>query len=140
MTKYGKQRRDEERRDSKRFAAEITSDSRWTPDPTRDTFEVQQTDFPGDRLVSQRVVKDRESGLILEFAVVVKERTAGDDWVELLCIDTCNHGTVHRHVDGDHSDDARQDIAQVTNQEVVQNGFWDAIGEAYDRAYGEGDN
>jgi hypothetical protein len=36
--------------------------------------------------------------------------------------------------DGNH--DLREDIVAITSQEVIQEAFWDAVGEAYDQAYG----
>lgn len=138
MTKYGRQQRDIERRESKQQEQAFLAPSTWTPDPELETIDSQETDYPGNRLVSQRTVKYVRDGLIVEFAVVVKQQDASGEWAELLCIDTCNHGTVHRHVNGDHSDEGREDISKIETQEDVQNGFWDAIGEAYELAYGEG--
>lgn len=66
----------------------------------------------------------------VEFAVVVSRRN-GDKWDELLCIDTCHRGTVHRHRNGDH-DAEPEHILDIYSPREIQIGLSDAIDEAYD--------
>jgi len=46
----------------------------------------------------QREVRLEANGMLTEFAIVVLEVVEGQD-IELLCIDSCNHGSVHRHLE-----------------------------------------
>lgn len=68
--------------------------------------------------------------MLAEFAVTVSEHD-GVRWVERLCIDTCNHGTVHRHRDGDHRSEPEV-IRPIEAALDVQQGLSDALDEAYD--------
>lgn len=102
--------------------------------PTVESTETVAVD--DERQITQRYVKIERTGAIVEFAVVYSKLDSEGCWQEILCIDTRNHGTVHRHWNGDHT--VREDIEFIASQETIQNGFWDAVGEVYDVAYGEG--
>lgn len=135
--KYGKQHRERERRDTRESLATFDVSAAWSPDPQEPTVEEQETNFISDTvLIAQRTVRYVRNDSIVEFAVVVQEQVGQDQWREVLCIDTCNHGTVHRHRDGDHT--RLEDLAPITDQGVVQDGYWEAVGEAYDLVYNEG--
>lgn len=133
MSKYGKSNWLKGRRASRASAAAAESGIVWAPKSGEPTFEKRNTtQINATTKVSSRTVHFAQSNLIVEFAVVVSRFVDGA-WTEVLCIDSCNHGTVHRHRDGDHGSDPEV-IALITSQRIVQDSYWDAIDEAYDEA------
>ncbi|MFJ4166275.1 hypothetical protein ACIPY5_12025 [Microbacterium sp. NPDC089698] len=64
----------------------------------------------------------------MAFAIVLSQ-CIGDQWVEVVCIDTLHHGCVHRH-DGDH-DAPFKSIRDVNSQQDVQESFHDAYDDVY---------
>lgn len=68
--------------------------------------------------------------MLVEFAVVLVRLDANDEWQEILCIDTCNHGTVHRHRER-HAEP--ETIVDITSARVIQEQHGIAIDEVCDR-------
>ncbi|MFJ6429728.1 hypothetical protein [Microbacterium maritypicum] len=134
--KYGKQKQRQEDRDHKSALASLDRVERWWPDPEIETEESVETAYEDDWQISQRTVVYKNTSQIVEFAVTFSRHTGDDEWAEVLCIDTCNHQSVHRHRDGNHS--KLEDIEFISDQDIVQNQYWEAVGEAYALAYGEG--
>jgi len=116
--------------------AELDASQRWWPDASIGTESSLETAYDEDWQISQRTVRYANTSTIIEFAVTYSVRTGEDGWREILCIDTCNHDSVHRHRDGDHS--RHEPIEFIHDQGVIQEQFWEAVGEAYALAYGEG--
>lgn len=133
MSKYGPQERLRERREAREQLEAFAEESKWTPDMSRPTEEDRNTAHVTlTGVVAQRVVRDVETQLIVEFAVMYCETQPDGQTAEILCIDSCNHGTVHRHVNGDHGSEP-QVIREITTQDDVQDGYWEAVAEVYDR-------
>lgn len=136
-TKYGKNQDRDTKRQHRRAIEEATAVVPWSPDPSRPTETSTETlQTTSTRRLSQRTVKYQGENRLVEFAVVVTLNDGVTAEREILCIDTCNHGTVHRHRDGDHR--SREDIRVIDSQDVIQDCFWDALEEAMVVAY-EGD-
>lgn len=89
------------------------------------------SDFVPNGKITQRVVKYAGTNEVVEFAVTYSIRRDNGKWAEVLCIDTCHHGTVHRHRDGDH-ESPPEAIVVIYEQPVLHDALWKAIDEAYD--------
>lgn len=74
----------------------------------------------------QREVRLESSGMLVEFAVTVSQTIEGRQ-VELLCIDSCNHGSVHRHLNNHKEYSA---IKELLFEGDLDAGFALAIDEA----------
>lgn len=127
---FGRQRRNQQRRDDRASRDALEAKNIWHADPFEASEEWSETDYPSATMkISQRTVTLIRNSHVIEFAVVLWVLESGE-WSEKLCVDSCNHGSVHRHRDGDHS---RLEVIEViTSQEVLQNHYWEAVGEAYD--------
>lgn len=69
----------------------------WQP-PEGPTYVVSPFVLQSNNLrLVQREVRLENSGMLIEFAITVSQIVEGKH-VELLCIDSCNHGNVHRHL------------------------------------------
>jgi hypothetical protein len=102
----------------------------WAPDPKEPVWvATNQTDPDITTRISDRVVRYDRNGMLIEFAVVLSIFDNGA-WREVLCIDTCNHGTVHRHRDGNH--DESPEIIATLDPDDLESRHADAIDEAYD--------
>jgi hypothetical protein len=126
--KYGKNRARQARRHTVSDAAE---DAPWEPTLLHGAIEQLLAYDVGSGLrVTQRTVRCARTGMLVEFAIVVS-RLVGDRWSEALCIDTCHHGSVHRHRNGDHTTTPDRLFA-IESASDVQRGLSIAIDEAYD--------
>lgn len=130
MTKYGWQQRKKQRKDDKNQLVAQTAP--WTYDKSEpvDKRDLAEEVSATSR-ISQRTVRYESNNMLVEFAVVYSVFIE-KQWIERLCIDTCNHGTVHRHRDGDHTSPPDV-IREIRSPQDVQECFWDAVGEAYDQ-------
>lgn len=99
----------------------------WSPPPLDDCDEDRMTvALDPEHVISvRRVLWNRQ---LVAFAIVLSRRV-GDRPIEIVCIDTLNHGCVHRH-DGDHSAPYRE-IRAIGSQQDVQESFNDAYDEVY---------
>ena len=103
--------------------AEVT----WAPPPIGECEEQQWTvALDESHLLSVRRVL--WSAQLVAYAVVLT-RMIGERKLELVCIDTMHHGSVHRH-DGDH-DAPHTVIRAIGSQEDVQESFDEAHDEVY---------
>ncbi len=131
---FGRQHRRAQRRADKEQKAVFDDSLLWTPDPNEPVDEFRESEpVNATTRISQRTVTYRRDGKIIEFAVVLSTLNSSGEWDEILCIDSCNHGSVHVHRNGNHSDPP-EIIEMITNQEVLQNQYWEAIGAAYNEA------
>lgn len=138
--KYGSENDRAARREQKRLLAEQEKNLIWWPDRSRETFEtVDKTPvgYGALGMVTQRVVKYSGTNEIIEFAVTSARRASNGDWMEVLCIDTCHYGTVHRHRNGDHRSEPEH-ITQINDQKVFHDEFWKALDEVFDAVDWEG--
>lgn len=102
----------------------------WAPDPDEETWERRTTDpIDNTSQISDRVVRYMRNNQLIEFAVIYEEFEDGE-YRERLCIDTCNHGTVHRHVNGDHDSEPAH-IGDL-DPDTLEERHYEAIAEAYD--------
>lgn len=111
----------------------------WQPDPDEpwdEQSDVVQPDAT-TRIVS-RYRRQARNGMLIEFAVTLSILDQDGQWCEVLCIDTTNHGSVHRHRDNDHTSPPEV-IAEITSPDVIQEHHQAAIDEAYDRYIEERD-
>ena len=100
----------------------------WAPPPLDDCDEDRMSFGLDDAYVlsCRRVLWNQQ---LVAFAVVLS-RKVGDRSLEVVCIDTLNHGCVHRH-DGDHNAPFKV-VRQISSQQDVQESFHDAYDEVYD--------
>lgn len=100
----------------------------WAPPPLEECDEDRVSIGLDDAYVIsfRRVLW---SGQLVAFAVVLS-RKVGDRSLEIVCIDTLNHGCVHRH-DGDHNAPFKV-VRAISSQQDVQESFHDAYDEVYD--------
>ena len=129
--KYGRNNRRQSRRQLAAQKRELEAERSWLPDADEPTEEqTVPTEVTATARVTQRTVRYVRTGMLCEFAVVVSEHD-GRGWAERLCIDTCKHGTVHRHRNGDHKSDP-ETIRNIESASDIQQGLSDALDEAYD--------
>lgn len=102
-------------------------DVSWAPPPLDECDEDRMTIALDEAylLSTRRVLWNRQ---LVAFAIILV-RMVGDRNLEIVCIDTMNHGCVHRH-DGDH-DSPHTVIRAIGSQVDVQESFHDAYDEVY---------
>ncbi|HWU30179.1 MAG TPA: hypothetical protein VN041_13940 [Microbacterium sp.] len=99
----------------------------WAPPPLDDCDEDRwSVGLDETHVLSVRRVTWNEQ--LVAFAVVLS-RKIGERSLEIVCIDTLNHGCVHRH-DGDHNAPFKA-IRAISSQQDVQESFHDAYDEVY---------
>jgi len=102
----------------------------WLPDPAEPYWQETFETHPDlSSTISDRVVRYERTNQLIEFAVILTVERGGAP-EEVLCIDTCNHGTVHRHRNGNHTDDP-ETIATLDPDEL-ESRHSDAFDECYD--------
>lgn len=121
MGRFGKQHRDQSRRDA-RAQMNLPTQALYIPDKTdcetfRQTVELEDLDFR----LKQRLV--RCNGKLVEFALILT-RFQGYRWVEVYSIDS-EHGMLHEHTSGHQRQDDRRDIRALYTQVDVQDSFDD---------------
>jgi hypothetical protein len=129
MSKYGLQRRKQQRKDAKNQVVDLSIP--WTIDQTEplDRQDLSDQVSATSRII-QRTKRYQRNNMLVQFAVVYSV-FIDKEWIERLCIDTCNHGTVHRHRDGDHQSEPEL-IRLIRSPRDIQECVWDAVDEAYD--------
>lgn len=129
--KYGKNNQRQSRRQLAEAKRSLEFVRSWSPAADEPTEEQTVfTDVTATTRITQRTVRYERTGMLSEFAVTVSEHN-GCRWTERLCIDSCNHGTVHRHKNGDHKS-APDVIRKIESANDIQQGLSDALTEAYD--------
>lgn len=100
----------------------------WAPPPIEECDEDRLSVGLDDAhvLSSRRVLWNSQ---LVAFAIVLSRRV-GERSLEIVCIDTLNHGCVHRH-DGDHNAPFKV-VRAISSQQDVQDSFHDAWDEVYD--------
>lgn len=130
MSKYGPQRDRSRRRASREAARRAAIDAVWER-PSDDECVERTFDYWLSATVKyvDRTVWTRRENMLVEFAVVLVQ-LVDDEWQEILCIDTCNHGTVHRHREQHREPEP---IVDITSARVIQEQHAIAIEEVCDR-------
>ena len=126
-TRYGRQHRDRQRRESRAQQGVTTQPLFERPDSgcveTRHPVELEDRDFR----LNQRLVTHEEK--LVEYALVLT-RFQGGRWVEVYSIDT-RHGALHEHISGHQRDNDRRDIralyTQVDVQESLDDPAWELV-------------
>ncbi|WP_300265881.1 hypothetical protein [Microbacterium sp.] len=103
------------------------SELTWAPPPLQECDE-ERWPIPLDEAYILSIRRVHWNGQLVAYAIVLT-RMIGDRKLEIVCIDTMHHGSVHRH-DGDH-DAPHTVIRTISSQEDVQESF----DEAYDEVY-----
>lgn len=129
MARYGRSRSQKSRRDSRSAKQAATDELRWKRPPLAECTRRELT-VPLSATVQYVDVTtwSNSENMLVEFAVVLSRLVDGK-WEEILCIDTCNHGTVHRHRDG-HGDPV--EIVEIDSPATIQAAHADAIDEVCD--------
>lgn len=104
-----------------------TPAAEWVPPPLEEC-EEERWPIALDQENTLSVRRVLWNGQLVAFAIVLS-RKIGDRSIEMVCIDTLNHGCVHRH-DGSHSDPFKV-LRPVLTQEDVQESFHEAYDEVY---------
>lgn len=131
MPKYGRQRDRASRRAGRDAKRQAELDAGWKRPPNEECIE-RTFDYPLSATMKyvDRTVWTRRENMLVEFAVTLVQLDAEGVWREVLCIDTCNHGTVHRHRDN-HGEP--ETIVEVTSARVIQEQHGLALDEVCDR-------
>lgn len=99
----------------------------WAPPPLDDCDEDRMT-VGLDEANTLAVRRILWNGQLVGYAIVWARSVAGRS-LEMVCIDTMNHGCVHRH-DGDHATPYKQ-LRPINTQADVQESFHEAYDEVY---------
>lgn len=131
MGKYGKENDRREKRKSKLLTSKTSC---WEP-PQGETHSQEFVNQIGDFRLVSREVRLASNGMLVEFAFLVQQ-VVEDKLTELICIDSCNHKNVHRHLQN-HTDftvlkelSFNKDLDEgfVQAQLEVQKYYFDKIG------------
>lgn len=95
--------------------------------------------FSAHMRMTVREVRFDRNGTLIEFAVVVTRRDVDRVPRAILCIDTCNHGTFHRHSSGHGPPHV---IHEICTPDILSQALSVALDETYaaDNAYENGEN
>lgn len=98
MVKYGRENRRRSKRENKVPVDQLQP---WAP-PIGDTNENTFVIHLGSFFIVNRELRLDTNQMLVEFAVILKQQI-GAEQLELVCIDSCNHKNVHKHLNN-HSD------------------------------------
>lgn len=117
MGRFGRQHRDQQRREEKAMLAAAATNALYVkPESgcveTRQEVELEDPDF----LYSQRLVIHENK--LVEYALVLC-RLQGGEWVEVYSLDT-RHGGLHEHISGHKRKDDKREIRPLYTQVDVQ--------------------
>jgi hypothetical protein len=105
-------------------------ESLWTPPSASDCWEdTVSVAVDVDNLITMRRLE--WDGQLVEYAIIHSRKDSEGNWVEMTCIDTMHHGSVHRH-DGPHNLEEPKIIRAITTQADVQESFKPSYDEVYD--------